>query len=110
MDRLLAIIGKSERGRFAGKIVFDSRHKMPTQKEVLTIVRKYINITGIQVDLIEPPLSITGKYDGNYFDFIFNSNEEHKTKIFYENRNLIEDFKNNPINIWCSDKMIIQEQ
>lgn len=110
MDRLLAIIGKSEWGHFAGKIVFDSRQEMPTQKEVLTIIKKYINIIGIQVDLIEPPLSITGKYEGNYFDFIFNLNEDHETKIFYENRRLIEDFKNNPINIWYSDKMIIQEQ
>lgn len=100
-DNLIAIIGENKGyGFFAGKLFFDSRQKMPSQKKILMIIKKYIDITGKKVKIIDPPLGIDGKYTGNYFDFIFKSDEKQEIKVIYENKELLEKFKKNPFVIW----------
>lgn len=100
-DNLIAIIGENKGyGFFAGKLFFDSRQRMPSQKEVLMIIKKHIDIAGKKVTIIDPPLNIDGKYTNNYFDFIFKSDEKEEIKVFYENKELLENFKKNPFVTW----------
>lgn len=106
-DNLIAIFGGSnDFGSFSGKLVFDSRKKMPTHKEIIMIIKKYINIKGLKVTIIDPPLDINGKYTGNYFDFIFESDKKQKIKVFYQNIDLLEDFKKNPFVVWKTEPLL----
>lgn len=107
MENLIAVFGENKYGYFSGIVVFDSRQVMPTQKEVVSIIKKYIDNVGTIRQIVFPPLSNNGKYEGNYFNFVFDSSEKQNLKVFYENTNLLEDFKNNPFNIWENTDMVI---
>lgn len=103
----MAIISRNQYGCCSTKLVFDSRDKMPTVDDIKNILKEHM--PGIkQFKLVEPAINSFGKYLDNWFDVLsYNGEhnyEEFETKTIYENRELIDDFKQNPDNIWeCED-------
>lgn len=103
MKKVLAIIAKCENETVSIKLMFDSRVEMPQIEEIKKIVKEYLpQIKGFT--LINPPLNYKGEFTGNYFDLLSykgsHSFLDFKTKELYINKELTEDFKKNPSNIW----------
>lgn len=108
MKNLMAIISRNRNGCCSTKIVFDSREKMPTIDDIMVILKKFMpEIQNFKV--IEPAVNNSGKYLDNWFDVLSydgeHSYEEFDTKTIYENRELIDDFRQNPDNIWKADSI-----
>lgn len=108
MRNLMAIISRNKYGCCSTKLIFDCREEMPTTDEIKAILQEYM--PKIQkFKLIEPAININGKYLDNWFDVLSYDGEhsynEFDTKTIYENRELIEDFKQNPDNIWECEAM-----
>lgn len=108
MKNLMAIISRNQYGCCSTKIVFDSREKMPIMDDITVVLKKFMpEIQNFKV--IEPAVNNSGKYLDNWFDVLSydgeHSYEEFDTKTIYENRELIEDFKQNPDNIWKAESI-----
>ena len=116
MENLMAVIGRQRNGYISAKIIFDGREEMPTKQDVIDVAREYFKELK-EIKIVFPMQNYLGKYEQNCFDILSyretNDVEDYDTKVFYENRELIEDFKKNPIIIWCDkfenmeDKKII---
>lgn len=103
MKTLMKIVGKCINGVLVVKLVFDSRHEMPTMEDIKAIRDSFMPEIK-RFKLIDPPMDYLGKYTTNYFD-ILSYKEEHsledfELKTIYENSELIDDFNKTPEVLW----------
>lgn len=107
MNSLLCYMGKVEDGIFKAKLIFDNRKEMPSSDEIKKIIKRFTpEIKSFK--LIDPPINFMGEFSGNYFDVLsykkdggHNLDDFKETNIYFENKELIADFKNDDSTIKC---------
>lgn len=103
MKTLIGLAARCQNGTVSIKMFFDSREEMPSLKVIKEILKNHMNNIK-EFSLIDPLKDLKGDFLGNYFDIIsYKGNHSYldfETKVLYENKQLLKDFKKNPINIW----------